>query len=63
LEFEDDTALMTEPFSYISAEQMELSSVAVLAARDGTGELAGEGEKHPESYEFKTRNRLPGQRP
>lgn len=42
---------------------MELFSVAVLAASDGIGELAGDGEKQPESYEFKMRNRLPGQRP
>lgn len=37
--------------------------MAVLAASEGIGELAGDGEKQPESYEFKMRNRLPGQRP
>lgn len=42
---------------------MELFNVAVLAASEGIGELAGDGEKQPESYEFKMRNRLPGQRP
>lgn len=47
----------------MSAEQIELFKVAVLAANEGQGDEAGDGEKQPESYEFKILKRLPGQRP
>lgn len=54
---------MIKEFSYKSLEPKELLRVAVLAANEGHGDDDGDGEKHPESYEFRIRKRLPGQSP